>query len=72
LSKRWRRPTLKTIQTISQDLSNRLRAPGALAVRAAILAVNGYEEGARGDAHNLGAAQLLPEERVLIAPLLYD
>jgi len=72
LSKRWRRPTLKTIQTISQDLSNRLRAPGALAVRAAILAVNGYEEGARGDAHNLGAAQLLPEERALIAPLLYD
>jgi tetratricopeptide (TPR) repeat protein len=44
--------------------------PGALAVRAAILAVNGYEEGARGDAHNLGAEHLLPEERALIAPLL--
>jgi Flp pilus assembly protein TadD len=44
--------------------------PGALAVRAAILAVNGYEEGARGDAHNLGAQHLLPEERALIAPLL--
>ncbi len=44
--------------------------PGALAVRAAILAVNGYEEGARGDARNLGAKLLLPEERALIAPLL--
>ena len=46
--------------------------PGALAVRAAILAVNGYEEGARGDARNLGAEHLLPEERALIAPLLSD
>jgi len=44
--------------------------PGALAVRTAILAVNGYEESARGDAHNLGAEHLLPEERALIAPLL--
>jgi hypothetical protein len=46
--------------------------PGALAVRAAILAVNGYEKGARGDARNLGAEHLLPEERALIAPLLVD
>ena len=46
--------------------------PGALAVRAAILAVNGYEDGAKGDARNLGAAQLLPEERALIAPLMVD
>jgi len=46
--------------------------PGALAVRAAILAVNGHEEGARGDARNLGAEHLLPEERALIAPLLAD
>src|SRR5207247_7522925 len=44
--------------------------PGALAVRAAILAVTGYEEGARGDARNLGAEHLLPKERALIAPLL--
>jgi tetratricopeptide (TPR) repeat protein len=44
--------------------------PGALAVRAAILAVNGYEEGARGDARNLGAKPLLPEERALITRLL--
>jgi tetratricopeptide (TPR) repeat protein len=46
--------------------------PGALAVRAAILALNGYKEGARGDARNLGAEHLLPEERALIAPLLAD
>jgi tetratricopeptide (TPR) repeat protein len=46
--------------------------PGALAVRAAILAVNGYTEGARSDAHNLGSENLLPEERALIAPLLVE
>ena len=46
--------------------------PGALAVRAAVLAVNGYEEGARGDARNLGAEHLLPEERALIVPLLVE
>ena len=44
--------------------------PGALAVRAAILAANGYEEGARNDARLLTAKPLLPEERALIAPLL--
>jgi hypothetical protein len=44
--------------------------PGALAVRAAILAANGYEEGARNDARLLSAKPLLPEERALIAPLL--
>jgi hypothetical protein len=44
--------------------------PGPLAVRAAILAANGYEEGARNDARILGAKPLLPEERALIAPLL--
>jgi len=42
--------------------------PGTLAVRALILAENGYEDGAR----NLGAEHLLPEERALIAPLLMD
>jgi len=46
--------------------------PGALAVRVAVLAENGYGEGARNDAHILGAEHLLPEERALIAPLLYD
>jgi len=35
-------------------------------------AVNGHEEGALGDAHNLGAEHLLPEERALIASLLGD
>ena len=44
--------------------------PGALAVRAAVLAANGWIEGARGDARNLGASDLLPEERALIAALL--
>jgi hypothetical protein len=44
--------------------------PGVLAVRAAILAVTGYEKGARNDAHKLGAEHLLPEERALIAPLI--
>jgi hypothetical protein len=46
--------------------------PGALAVRAAILAANGYEEGARHEARLLGPNPLLPEERALIAPLLND
>lgn len=46
--------------------------PGALAVRAAILAANGYEEGARNDARLVSARPLLPEERALIAPLLVE
>jgi Flp pilus assembly protein TadD len=44
--------------------------PGPLAVRAAILAANGHEDGARNDARLLSAKPLLPEERALIAPLL--
>lgn len=44
--------------------------PGALAVRVAILAANGFEEGARNDAQLVSANPLLPEERALIAPLL--
>jgi tetratricopeptide (TPR) repeat protein len=43
---------------------------GALAVRAAILAANGYADGARSDARLVSARPLLPEERALIAPLL--
>ena len=46
--------------------------PGALAVRAAILAANGYEDGARNDARLVSVKSLLPEERALIAPLLVD
>jgi hypothetical protein len=42
----------------------------ALAVRAAILAANGYDDGARNDARLVSAKPLLPEERALIAPLL--
>ena len=44
--------------------------PGSLAVRAAILAANGLEDGARNDALLVSANPLLPEERALIAPLL--
>ena len=44
--------------------------PGVLAVRAAILAANGYAEPARNDALLVNANPLLPEERALIAPLL--
>jgi Flp pilus assembly protein TadD len=47
-----------------------IEPPGALAVRAAILAANGYEDGARNDARLLAAKPLLPQERALIAPLL--
>jgi hypothetical protein len=48
-----------------------IEPPGALAVRAAVLAANGYEEGARNDALLVNANPLLPEERALIAPLLH-
>jgi tetratricopeptide (TPR) repeat protein len=44
--------------------------PGPLAVRAAILAANGYQDGARNDARLVNAKPLLPEERALIAPLV--
>ena len=47
-----------------------VQPPGALAVRAAILAANGYKDGARNDALLLSAKPLLPEEHALIAPLL--
>jgi tetratricopeptide (TPR) repeat protein len=46
--------------------------PGALAVRAAILAANGYGDGARNDARLVSAKRLLPEERTLIALLLVE
>jgi tetratricopeptide (TPR) repeat protein len=49
-----------------------IEPPGALAVRAAILAANGYEDGARNDARLVSAKPLLPEERTLIAPLLVE
>ena len=40
-----------------------IEPPGAFAVRAAILAANGYEDGARNDARLPSAKPLLPEER---------
>jgi tetratricopeptide (TPR) repeat protein len=46
--------------------------PGPLAVRAAILAANGYKDGARNDARLISAKPLLPEERSLIAPLVVE
>jgi tetratricopeptide (TPR) repeat protein len=46
--------------------------PGPLAVRAAILAANGYKDGARNDALLVSAKPLLPEERRLIAPLVIE
>ena len=47
-----------------------IEPPGTLAVRAAILAANGYEEGARNDALLFSAKPLLAEEHALIASLL--
>jgi tetratricopeptide (TPR) repeat protein len=49
-----------------------IEPPGPLAVRAAILAANGYQDGARNDARLVNAKPLLPEERTLIAPLLAE
>lgn len=43
--------------------------PGALAVRARALAESGWREEAAGDARNLAATNLLPEERALISDL---
>jgi hypothetical protein len=59
-------------EKFQRSCGDRLRPPAQFEVRAAILAANGHEEVARGDANNLGAEDLLPEERALIAPLLGD
>jgi Tfp pilus assembly protein PilF len=60
----------EALAAIRQPRVTGVEPPGAMAVRAAILAANGYDEGARNDARLLGAKPLLPEERALIAPLL--
>jgi tetratricopeptide (TPR) repeat protein len=60
----------EALAAIRQPRVTGVEPPGALAVRAAILAANGYEEGARNDALLTSAKPLLPEERALIAPLL--
>jgi tetratricopeptide (TPR) repeat protein len=58
------------LTAIREPLVTGVEPPGPLAVRVAILAANGYEEGARNDALLTSAKPLLPEERALIAPLL--
>jgi len=60
----------EALAAIREQRVTGVEPPGALAVRAAILAANGHEDGARNDALLLGAKPLLPEERALIAPLL--
>jgi Flp pilus assembly protein TadD len=62
--------TKDALAAIRQPRVTGVEPPGPLAVRVAILAANGYEDGARNDARILGAKPLLPEERALIAPLL--
>jgi hypothetical protein len=59
----------EALAAIRQPRVTGVEPPGALAVRAAILAANGYEDGARSDARLLAAKPLLPEERALISPL---
>ena len=60
----------EALAAIRQPRVTGVEPPGAMAVRAAILAANGFEEGAQHDARLLSAKPLLPEERALIAPLL--
>ena len=60
----------EALAAIRQPRVTGVEPPGAMAVRAAILAANGYEEGARHDARLSERNPLLPEERALIAPLL--
>ena len=60
----------EALTAIRESRVTGVEPPGALAVRVAILAANGYEDGARNDARLLSAKSLLPEERALIAPLL--
>ncbi len=60
----------EAVAAIREPRVTGVEPPGALAVRAAILAANGYDDGARNDARLISAKPLLPEERALIAPLL--
>ena len=60
----------EAVAAIREPRVTGVEPPGALAVRAAILAANGYDDGARNDARLVSAKPLLPEERALIAPLL--
>jgi hypothetical protein len=60
----------EAVAAIREPRVTGVEPPGALAVRAAILAANGYDDGARNDARLVSAKPLLPEDRALIAPLL--
>jgi hypothetical protein len=60
----------EALAAIRQPRVTGVEPAGALAVRVAILAANGYDKGAQNDARLLSAKPLLPEERALIAPLL--
>jgi tetratricopeptide (TPR) repeat protein len=62
--------TKEALAAIREPRVTGAEPPGALAVRAAILAANGYTDPARNDALLTSAKPLLPEERALIAPLL--
>jgi tetratricopeptide (TPR) repeat protein len=62
----------EALKAIREPRVTGVEPSGALAVRAAILAANGYEDGARNDARLVSAKPLLPEERTLIAPLLIE
>lgn len=62
--------TAAALQAFSGVRATGAEPPGALAVRAAALDANGWKDGARNDARNLAAANLLPEERALLAPII--
>ena len=60
------------LETYSDIKITGLLPSNALAIRAAVLAANGWKDDAKQLAQKLAAARLLPEERQLIAPLLDD
>ena len=64
--------TAAALQAFSGVRATGSEPDGALAVRAAALAANGWKEGAQNDARNLAAANLLPEERALLLPIIGD
>ena len=64
--------TAAALQAFSGVRATGSEPDGALAVRAAALAANGWKEGAQNDARNLAAANLLPEERALLRPIIGD
>ena len=61
--------TVAALQAFSDVRATGSEPRGALAVRAVALHANGWKEGARNDARNLAAENLLPEERALLAQI---